>query len=261
MKSTQTNNRKTNPKLKLVIIVILVIVIGLLAVHFGSMLIEQMGNDNSNNYDYMNNHIDDNSDSDIHNSSINIQDSLKEPVIYLYPTKIEKVNVKVDYKAGFLKTVPEYSNDGWNVIAQPSGNLTNISDNKLYPYLLWEGNPDQGLKFNMTKGFVVKGSATEQFLNSELKLIGLNDSESKEFISYWLPKMKNNKYNLIHFATDEYTAKVKLAVTPKPDSLLRVLMVYKSLGSKPDAIIAAQHFNDFKRQGFTVVEWGGTRLK
>lgn len=247
MKSTQTNNKKTNPKLKLVIIVILVIVIGLLAVHFGSMLIEQMGNNNSNNYDYMNNHIDDN--------------SLKEPVIYLYPTKIEKVNVKVDYKAGLSKTDPKYSEDGWNVIADPDGELTNLADNKTYHYLLWEGNPDSDFEYDMTKGFVVKGSATEQFLNSELKLIGLNGSESKEFIRYWLPKMKSNKYNLIHFATDEYTAKVKLTVTPKPDSLLRVLMVYEPLSIKPSAVITAQHFNDFKRQGFTVVEWGGTRLK
>ncbi|MEI7690748.1 MAG: hypothetical protein WCI63_03935 [bacterium] len=70
--------------------------------------------------------------------------------------------------------------------------------------------------------------------------------------------MENNKYNLIHFAEEEYTDSAKLTVTPSPDSILRVFMVFKPLDSYQD--ITPQKIKPFERKGFTVVEWGGTKL-
>ena len=34
-------------------------------------------------------------------------------------------------------------------------------------------------------------------------MLGLNDREAEEFIVYWLPKLEENKYNLIRFETAE----------------------------------------------------------
>ena len=47
----------------------------------------------------------------------------------------------------------------------------------------------------------------------------------------------------------------KLVITPKPDSLLRVFMVYKPLQQK--ITVPEQELKPFTRKGFTVVEWGG----
>jgi hypothetical protein len=87
----------------------------------------------------------------------------------------------------------------------------------------------------------------------------MTPKEYNEFIVYWYPKMMNNKYNLIHFATDKYTDSAPLNITPKPDSMLRVFMVMKALDEKIK--IKPQTFKKFERKGFAVVEWGGSEIK
>lgn len=180
----------------------------------------------------------------------------KKPVIYLYPTIEQKVDVKLEHSGKLTYTYPEY-NDGWSVSAKPDGTLTNLADNKEYSYLFWEGTYSH--QWDMSKGFVVKGSDTEIFLQEKLKYMGLTPREYNEFIVYWAPEMKKNNYNLITFAGEDYTDNAKLTITPKPDSILRVFMVYKSL-NKP-INIEEQKLEQLNRTGFTVVEWGGTEVK
>jgi hypothetical protein len=181
-----------------------------------------------------------------------------KPVIYLYPQRSENVSVKLKYFAGFSKTVPSYnSTTGWQVYAKPDGTLLNKSDNKTYPYLYWEGNP-ASLNINMSTGFVVAGKDTKQFLALELPIIGLNQNETNAFLAYWVPRMDNNKFNLIHFAGSDYTSLAPLNISPKPDSLLRVNMIFKSL--QTSEVVTPQTFPMFYRNGFTVVEWGGAEL-
>lgn len=179
----------------------------------------------------------------------------EKPVIYLYPEKEMEVKVQLDYAGTLICTYPEYD-DGWNVVAQPDGTLRDESG-KTYSYLFWEGNGDA--TYDFSKGFVVKGSETAEFLEKKLAEIGLNPKERNEFIVYWLPRMQENKYNLITFQTEAYTDVAKLHITPEPDSVLRVFMAYKEL-EKPieieEPVIAP-----FERKGFTVVEWGGAEVK
>jgi len=181
-----------------------------------------------------------------------------KPVIYLYPTQPEDVNVKLYYPSGFSATTPTYDpTTGWNVLANPNGNLVNLSDGKTYPYLYWEGNK-LDFNFDMTKGFVVPGNQTASFLSQELPKIGLDKKETAAFLQYWVPKMEHNKYSLIHFAGKDYTNLAKLQITPKPDSLLRVFMAEEPL-ARP-VPVTPQTFPVFHRTGFTAVEWGGTIL-
>jgi len=184
--------------------------------------------------------------------------AIDKPVIYLYPTHSENVNVKLAYAAGFTQTVPAYNEkSGWQVLAGPDGTLTNLSDGKSYPYLFWEGKPPQ-ISFDMTKGFVVAGSQTRTFFQRQLEIMGLNQNETSAFIAYWLPKMEGNRYNLIHFAGSEYTNYARLTITPSPDSLLRVFMVFEPLPAPVK--VSPQLFPTFHRVGFSAVEWGGTEL-
>jgi len=181
-----------------------------------------------------------------------------KPVIYLYPEKKININVKVKYTPGFSVTYPYYEN-GWDIIAEPSGKIINSRDGKEYSYLYWEGNPDPEASYDLSTGFIVRGDQTRYFLEEKLSYLGLIPREYNEFIVYWLPRMEKNTYNLIHFSTKtEYQERAVMDIQPQPDSVLRVFMVFKPLQNSVS--IAPQHLDSFQRKGFTVVEWGGTEL-
>ena len=182
---------------------------------------------------------------------------LAKPVIYLYPTKQEAVSIKLNFSGQLTCTYPDYKN-GWNVIAVPDGTLTNLDDNKQYPYLFWEGVSNEA-KWDLSKGFVVAGKDTKDFLQEKLAFLGLTPKEYNEFIIYWLPVMQNNKFNLVTFAGREYEELAPMQITPQPGSVLRVFMVFKPLDSHME--VQPQELKSFQRKGFTVVEWGGTEVK
>lgn len=178
-----------------------------------------------------------------------------KPVIYLYPKEGTEVKVKLDYDGQLTCTYPAYDN-GWQVTAQPDGTLV-AANGKTYSYLFWEGKSDTD--YDMSRGFVVKGTDTADFLRTTLSQLGLEPREYNEFIVYWLPKMQDNLYNLITFQTDAYTNSAKLDITPEPDSILRVFMAYQAL-EKPIEMEAPE-LPQVERTGFTVVEWGGTEVR
>lgn len=186
--------------------------------------------------------------------------SFAKPVIYLYPTSKEQVKVELDFKGNIIADYPSYdkAQKGWIVTASPDGTIIG-SDNKVYSYLFWEGDSNINPNYDLTTGFIVRGEDTKDFLQNILPKFGLTPKEYNEFIVYWYPLMKNNSHNLIHFAGNEYTNIAPLTITPAPDSLLRVFMVFKPLDKVVD--IKPQEIKPFIRKGFTVVEWGGTELK
>lgn len=177
-----------------------------------------------------------------------------KPVIYLYPREKTKVTVKLDYAGELTTTYPLY-NDGWTVIAEPDGQLKSQSGQE-FNYLYWEGI--NHFESDMTKGFVIPGDETARFLEQSLNELGLTRKEANEFIVYWLPHMERNPYNLISFQESVYTDHVGLEVNPQPDTLIRVFMAWKPL-AKP-INIPEQNLSAPERRGFTVVEWGGTRV-
>lgn len=180
-----------------------------------------------------------------------------KPLIYLYPEEEQEISVRLIYDGQLTCTYPEYK-EGWNVIAKPDGTLINLEDNMEYSYLFWEGITQRGF-WDLSRGFVVKGDDTKDFLQYTLSEMGLTPKEYNEFIVYWLPHMQDNEYNLIHFSGDKYKDLAQLKITPKPDSILRVYMVFKPLNEYIE--VQEQIFPKFEREGFTVVEWGGTELE
>ena len=126
-----------------------------------------------------------------------------------------------------------------------------------YNYLYWEGVTNA--EYDFSEGFCVKGEETAEFLEWALDELGLNRKEANEFIVFWLPKMQENKYNIISFQTKAYTDNAKLDIVPEPDTLIRVFMAYKP--SETSISIPEQILSRPERNGFTVIEWGGTELK
>lgn len=181
---------------------------------------------------------------------------LAKPVIYLYPPETVEASVKLGCADTLTVAYPEYDN-GWQVLAAPDGTLTDVRDGREYSYLFWEAESD--MKADFSRGFCVRGEDTAEFLQKTLKEIGLVPREYNEFIVYWMPLMQNNEYNLISFQGENYCASAKLDVTPAPDGVLRVFMAWQALDEPVN--IEPQTFEPFVRDGFTVVEWGGTEVK
>jgi CarboxypepD_reg-like domain len=180
---------------------------------------------------------------------------IEKPVIYLYPTQKQQVHVKVNF-AGFLAhSYPNYPSNGWTVTAEPNGTLLD-ENGKEYYALFWEGKANQQIV--PKDGFVVAGKETEKFLEEKLAYLGLNRKEANEFIMYWLPRMEDNAYNFIHFAGKQYEEQAPLDIQPKPETVIRVMMLTQALHSNIQ--VPTQDLSPLKksRKGFTVVEWGGT---
>ena len=179
-----------------------------------------------------------------------------KPVIYLYPERTQNVSVQLDFAGRITYTYPAYRN-GWNVTASPSGTLVDQADGSTHYYLFWEGNAHK-TQWDFSEGFVVPGAQVERFLLEKLPQLGLTPREYNDFITYWAPELAKNSYNLITFATDEYDEIAKLHILPKPDTILRVHMVWKAIPA-PIEIREQKLPALLERKGFTVVEWGGTR--
>ena len=178
-----------------------------------------------------------------------------KPVIYLYPEETTDVSVELTLNGALTCTYPTYNN-GWKVTASPDGTLTD-ENGQTYNYLYWEG--ETFAQYDFSKGFCVKGEDTAEFLEYALAELGLTRREANEFIVFWLPMMQENEYNVISFQTEAYTNSARLEVTPLPHSIIRVFMAYKASDEYVD--IEAQELTAPKREGFTVVEWGGTEVK
>ena len=184
----------------------------------------------------------------------------KAPIIYLYPEEETVVNVSLDLDGNLTSSYPRYDEDlGWIVTASPDGTLTD-GDGREYEYLFWEG--DLRIKPDLSRGFCVKGEDTVAFLEDALAQLGLTDKEADTFIMFWLPQLESNKYNVITFQTEAYENAASLEITPAPDTVIRVNMLWYPVNSYVD--MEAQDLealNPDTREGFTVVEWGGEKYE
>ena len=178
-----------------------------------------------------------------------------KPIIYLYPETPTLCSVKVTLNGELTCTYPAHGEHGWqDFTAYPDGTLI-FPDGKEYYALYWEGI--QHTEWDFSRGFCVSGEDTAAFLEWALAAQGLTAREANEFIMYWLPLMQDNAYNVISFQTTAYTDGALLDIDPAPDSLLRVFMAYYATDEAED--IEPQTFHGFDREGFTVVEWGGSQ--
>jgi len=181
---------------------------------------------------------------------------MKKPILYLYPESDIDVSVKLKHSKNIIHSYPKYPKEGWKVKVRKDGTIT-YKDRKFYS-LYWE-MLDYG-DFEFTEGFVVKKNDLIPFLEKSLKKLGLNYKESQEFIIYWLPTLEKNALSLIKFETSEYNKKQPIEIIPKPNTLIRIMMVFKKIDAV-DILIKEQDLPETKRLGFTAVEWGGVEIK
>lgn len=183
-----------------------------------------------------------------------------KPVIYCYPEKDLPVTVTLLPKGELTFTYPEYGS-GWNGIAHPDGSTT--IGGRTYPYLFWEGTADDLSQLvDYSDGAVLSAGEVVPFLEEQLDAIGFNAKEKTDFITFWGPRMEASERGHAYFLFNkEYDAVAGLNVEPKPDAVFRVYLLWTPLGKEVELSPKPQVFPKMKRDGFHVVEWGGSELK
>jgi hypothetical protein len=181
----------------------------------------------------------------------------EKPVIYVYPEEKTEINIELMATGNLTFTYPKYEN-GWNFTATPDGNI--FMDNKEYNYLFWESEMKNfSLENNNQTGFLIASDTLLSFLESSLSKMGLNTKEQADFITYWYPRMIMNEKNNIHFLINEdCNAYAELKITPQPETIIRIAMIWSKATS--ENIPQPQILPEMKREGFTVIEWGGVEL-
>jgi len=186
--------------------------------------------------------------------------TMRKPVVYLYPEKIESVKVELAVDGELTTTYPRISKDGtWTVKAGPTGEIFEPTTEKRYPYLFWEARRNTRFTIDTAQAFCVSSKDAEKFLEDAAQKYALNEKERTDFVTYWLPALENNKYSLVQFLSEaEYDRYASMTITPKPDCVNRLFMIFQGVNTpvKTGNPALAQ----LDRKGFTVIEWGGTNL-
>ena len=179
-----------------------------------------------------------------------------KPVIYLYPEETIDISVQLNLKNSEFTTIyPKFNEKNtWNVRAKPNGDI--LLNGRTYPYLFWEAESYNPQETN--EGFIVTEDNAVQFLEEKLEILGLNEKEKGDFITFWLPKLLKNKISLCSFQTKKFFDNFELNVTPKPDSMIRIFLTIKKLDTPIN--VKEQKLVSVERKGFTVIEWGGSNI-
>jgi hypothetical protein len=184
---------------------------------------------------------------------------LEKPVVYLYPTQVQDVTVAVHVDGTFLAQYPRMQDGVWRVKAGPTGEIFEPATERRFPYLFWEATRDAPMAIDAARAHCVPGSDAVSFLEDVAARYALNDRERTDFVTYWLPSLAGNPYNVVQLLDDaEYDRYATLAVTPTPDTVIRLFMVFRASATKVD--VGAPALPQRTRAGFTVVEWGGADL-
>lgn len=183
-----------------------------------------------------------------------------KPVIYVYPETTQSVSIQLNVTGELGFTYPAYNN-GWNFIADHDGTIH--IDEKEYDYLFWDSkSPVDYNSFDVQSGFIVQRDSLTGFLETNLTAMGLTPREQQDFITFWCPLMQANDSNYIHFMfNEEYNAIASLNVTPQPQSIFRVFMVWSDAAEIDANKLHPQKIESFSRQGYTILEWGGAEAK
>ncbi|KAJ7177172.1 hypothetical protein C8R46DRAFT_889544 [Mycena filopes] len=235
-----------------------------------------------------------------------------KPVIYLYsPTDIDAtVALTLTREWSFSVIYPVVptkipsSNGGqrieWNVRTHLDGSLTETNTGLDVAYLFWEAQTNHGIPASPPASPVLENFGTESFspltsdlspknsvliavasitpyLDKILLALGLHTEARTSFITYWLPSFLKHTHVALRFVPQAaYEASAALDVSPVPDVVTRVFMLFKgiaddALGGWSDAAAG----NDGERWCnvvgvdlekaadatlFRALEWGGMEV-
>ena len=194
-----------------------------------------------------------------------IQVEVCKPVIYTYSEKNIDFKINLKTVGEITYTYPNLSADNsWKMKTGENGNL--ISENGAeYPYLFWEAKQDAAsLDLSKTSSNeIVAGKELDAYFEKELTKLGFNAKEKTDFITYWCPKfIESNRVQVQFFVDDNCSVIGELNIIPKPDNLRRIYVLFQA-DAKINTDFNSKPLNvkPIDRNGFTILEWGGSELK
>lgn len=184
--------------------------------------------------------------------------AVRKPVVYLYPETTTDLRVRVDIDGDFLAVYPPTHEGAWNVTAEPDGALLDRATGRRHRYLFWEGT-SAGFTLDPARAHCVPRGESAAFLERACSRFALTDLECGDLVTYWLPALAKNPYNLIQFVDeDTYGRYARLTVEPRPDAVIRPFLIFR--GSDVPVAVGAPELPQRARGRFTLVEWGGADL-
>ncbi len=193
------------------------------------------------------------------------QITVDKPVIYAYSEKALDFILNLKPQGELTFTYPKLSADNsWIMKTGENGNL--IAENGAeFPYLFWEAKQDAS-SLDLTKtssNEIVAGKDLVSYCEKELTKLGFNAKEKTDFITYWCPKFIESKMVQVQFFVDDNCSVIgELNISPKPNNLRRIYVLFKSNPIIfPNVISIPLNVKPFDRNGFTVLEWGGSEIK
>jgi hypothetical protein len=182
---------------------------------------------------------------------------IAKPVVYLYPEAPTLVDVRVESEGEIVVSDPLYPENGWkNVLAHPDGTL--FYQGKQYSELFFETEVNDIKK--PEKGIIIKTAQLEEKLDGIVDQLGLIDHEKREFLEFWVPRLKALKSPYIFFSVLDKAEKERLdkvIISPNPDTVIEFIAYFKPIETL-DYDNSLQLPPKPKRVGFVSVEWGGS---
>ncbi|KAG2153927.1 hypothetical protein DEU56DRAFT_897960 [Suillus clintonianus] len=229
-----------------------------------------------------------------------------KPVIYLYSPSDIDVSVKLSlspvWSLSVIYPVVPTKNHGqhieWNARTHEDGNLTENISGLDVAYLFWEAEPNlhapppaskpqpldtfspTSSSLSDTDSIVIPVDKVSVYLDKALKVLGLHTEARTSFITYWLPYFLKHEYIALRFVPQSvYERAASLSISPQPDIVTRVFMLFKGVGKEhlenwSNAQMQAEKDVawwvdvvgvDFARASdaalFRVLEWGGMEVR
>ena len=172
-----------------------------------------------------------------------------KPNIYLYPEQTKRIEVAFSNPEKLTRSIPDYLS-GWSVTAEPNGLL-----DKKYQFLFYEANVEE-LYFQKSAAWKLPVKDRTKAFTGILDMYGFNANEKQDFIEFWNQKLDcTQQYLMYPQETAIIDRAMPVKITPQPKSIYRIWFYF--IPCKNDPLTTPEKIQKIKRDGFTVVEWGG----
>ncbi|KAF8911238.1 hypothetical protein CPB85DRAFT_1513235 [Mucidula mucida] len=219
-----------------------------------------------------------------------------KPVIYLFSPASIQASVRLSlvkdwafsaiYPVVPIKTYPPVGQTlEWHVQTHPDGTTQSDRHNPLSP----PPSPSDGPVFNPVHStvtdldsVVLPVTQITPYLDAALTALSLHVEARTSFITYWLPSILKHTHIALRFVPQAaYETAAPLEVTPQPDVLTRIFMLWKGVTSAElhsgvwqssvqraaldvemwKGIVGIQEFPSmYDESAFRVLEWGGMEV-
>ncbi len=175
---------------------------------------------------------------------------VRKPNIYLYPEEKTRLDVSLSFPHGgeVVKSLPSYPEEWKDIRVTPDGRIDNE-----YSYLFYEVMLPGHWQYS--EGWVLRREHLPLFFTANMEQYGFARHEIDDFLEYWIPRLKAAPYYAVYPQHNAMVNRlVKLHISQRPDNMLRLFYIIDEV--QGHFALMKPEIPHFRREGFTVAEWG-----